>query len=213
MDVCGPMPNAGRDGSRYIATFLDEHTGLSVIQLLTSKDQVPTAVQRVITELETQSGQRCKALRSDNGSEYSNKTMSAWCSSKGIQQQFSAPYCPEQNGKAERLNRTIMQHATNSSAASWFLGQLVTPWEAFYHRKPNLSALRVFGATAWVYVTQPNRNKLQPKAVKGIFVGYAVGSKAYKVWVNGRLEWIDETAVLNHHRSMQLPVQSPVTSV
>ncbi|KAJ9512234.1 hypothetical protein QJQ45_012787 [Haematococcus lacustris] len=236
MDVCGPMPHAGRDGSRYIATFLDEHTGLSVIQLLTSKDQVPTAVQRVITELETQSGQRCKALRSDNGSEYSNKTMTAWCSSKGIQQQFSAPYCPEQNGKAERLNRTIMQ-ATRSMLLTaqlppgfWvdaalkanyvrnllpITGQPMTPWEAFYHRKPNLSALRVFGATAWVYVTQPNRNKLQPKAVKGIFVGYAVGSKAYKLWVNGRLViskdvQIDETAVLSHHRSMQLPVQSPV---
>ncbi|KAJ9532898.1 hypothetical protein QJQ45_011004 [Haematococcus lacustris] len=239
MDVCGPMPHAGRDGSRYIATFLDEHTGLSVIQLLTSKDQVPTVVQRVITELETQSGQRCKALRTDNGSEYSNKTMSAWCSSKGIQQQFSAPYCPEQNGKAERLNRTIMQ-ATRSMLLTaqlppgfWvdaalkanyvrnllpITGQPVTPWEAFYHRKPNLSALRVFGATAWVYVTQPNRNKLQPKAVKGIFVGYAVGTKAYKLWVNGRLViskdvQIDETAVLIHHRSMQLPVQSPVTNV
>ncbi|KAJ9520824.1 hypothetical protein QJQ45_014022 [Haematococcus lacustris] len=175
----------------------------------------------------------------DNGSEYSNKTMSAWCSSKGIQQQFSAPYCPEQNGKAERLNRTIMQ-ATRSMLLTaqlppgfWvdaalkanyvrnllpITGQPVTPWEAFYHRKPNLSALRVFGATAWVYVTQPNRNKLQPKAVKGIFVGYAVGTKAYKLWVNGRLVvskdvQIDETAVLDHHRSMQLPVQSPVTSV
>ncbi|KAJ9524416.1 hypothetical protein QJQ45_019406 [Haematococcus lacustris] len=239
MDVCGPMPHAGRDGSRYIATFLDEHTGLSVIQLLSSKDQVPAAIQRVITELETQSGHRCKALRSDNGSEYSNKTMRDWCSSKGIQQQFSAPYCPEQNGKAERLNRTIMQ-STRSMLLSaqlppgfWvdaalkanyvrnllpITGQPVTPWEAFYHRKPNLPALRVFGATAWVYVTQPNRNKLQPKAVKGVFLGYAVGSKAYKLWVNGRLViskdvQIDETAVLDHHRSMQLPVQSPVPSV
>ncbi|KAJ9507929.1 hypothetical protein QJQ45_021276 [Haematococcus lacustris] len=239
MDVCGPMPHVGRDGSRYIATFLDEHTGLSVIQLLPSKDLVPAAIQRVITELETQSGHRCKALRSDNGSEYSNKTLRDWCSSKGIQQQFSAPYCPEQNGKAERLNRTIMQ-ATRSMLLSaqlppgfWvdaalkanyvrnllpITGQPVTPWEAFYRRKPNLSALRVFGATAWVYVTQPNRNKLQPKAVKGIFLGYAVGSKAYKLWVNGRLViskdvQIDETAVLDHHRSMQLPVQSPVPSV
>ncbi|KAJ9510201.1 hypothetical protein QJQ45_015674 [Haematococcus lacustris] len=239
MDVCGPMPHVGRDGSRYIATFLDEHTGLSVIQLLPSKDLVPAAIQRVITELETQSGHRCKALRSDNGSEYSNKTLRDWCSSKGIQQQFSAPYCPEQNGKAERLNRTIMQ-ATRSMLLSaqlppgfWvdaalkanyvrnllpITGQPVTPWEAFYRRKPNLSALRVFGATAWVYVTQPNRNKLQPKAVKGIFLGYAVGSKAYKLWVNGRLViskdvQIDETTVLDHHRSMQLPVQSPVPSV
>ncbi|KAJ9520596.1 hypothetical protein QJQ45_007467 [Haematococcus lacustris] len=240
MDVCGPMPHVGRDGSRYIATFLDEHTGLSVIQLLPSKDLVPAAIQRVITELETQSGHRCKALRSDNGSEYSNKTLRDWCSSKGIQQQFSAPYCPEQNGKAERLNRTIMQ-STRSMLLSaqlppgfWvdasrpvanyvrnllpITGQPVTPWEAFYRRKPNLSALRVFGATAWVYVTQPNRNKLQPKAVKGVFLGYAVGSKAYKLWVNGRLViskdvQIDETAVLDHHRSMQLPVQSPVPSV
>ncbi|KAJ9506107.1 hypothetical protein QJQ45_016595 [Haematococcus lacustris] len=239
MDVCGPMPHVGRDGSRYIATFLDEHTGLSVIQLLSSKDQVPAAILRVITELETQSGHRCKALRSDNGSEYSNKTMRDWYSSKGIQQQFSAPYCPEQNGKAERLNRTIMQ-ATRSMLLSaqlppgfWvdaalkanyvrnllpITGQPVTLWEAFYRRKPNLSALRVFGATAWVYVTQPNRNKLQPKAVKGVFLGYAVGSKAYKLWVNGRLViskdvQIDETAVLDHHRSMQLPVQSPVPSV
>ncbi|KAJ9518062.1 hypothetical protein QJQ45_009996 [Haematococcus lacustris] len=238
MDVCGPMPHAGRDGSRYIATFLDEHTGLSVIQLLSSKDQVPAAVQRVITELETQSGQRCKALRSDNGSEYSNKIMSAWCSSKGIQQQFSAPYCPEQNGKAERLNRTIMQ-ATRSMLLTaqlppgfWvdaalkanyvrnllpITGQPVTPWEAFYHRKPNLSALRVFGATAWVFVTQPNRNKLQPKAVKGILLGYAVGSKAYKLWVNGRLiiskdVQIDETAVLEHHRNLQLPVHGHLYS-
>ncbi|KAJ9519346.1 hypothetical protein QJQ45_023135 [Haematococcus lacustris] len=239
MDVCGPMPHVGRDGSRYIATFLDEHTGLSVIQLLPSKDLVPAAIQRVITELETQSGHRCKALRSDNGSEYCNKALRDWCSSKGIQQQFSAPYCPEQNGKAERLNRTIMQ-ATRSMLLTaqlppgfWvdaalkanyvrnllpITGQPVTPWEAFYRRKPNLSALRVFGATAWVYVTQPNRNKLQPKAVKGIFLGYAVGSKAYKLWVNGRLVvskdvQIDETAVLDHHRSMQLPVQSPVPSV
>ncbi|KAJ9517015.1 hypothetical protein QJQ45_002522 [Haematococcus lacustris] len=235
MDVCGPMPHTGRDNSRYIATFLDDYTGLSVIQLLQTKDQVPAAIQRVITELETQSGQRCKALRSDNGSEYCNKTVQDWCSSKGIQQQFSAPYCPEQNGKAERLNRTIMQSTRSMLLTSglpsgfWvdaarkanyvrnllpITGHSLTPWEAFYHRKPNLSALRVFGATAWVFVTAPNRNKLQAKAVKGVFLGYAVGSKAYRLWVGGKLVvskdvQIDETAMLDRHRSMQLPIQAP----
>ncbi|KAJ9506183.1 hypothetical protein QJQ45_015283 [Haematococcus lacustris] len=157
-------------------------------QLLQTKDQVPAAIQQVITELETQSGQRCKALRSDNGSEYCNKTVQDWCSSKGIQQQFSAPYCPEQNGKAERLNRTIMQSTRSMLLTSGLpSGHSLTPWEAFYHRKPNLSALRVFGATAWVFVTAPNRNKLQAKAVKGVFLGYAVGSKAYRIWVGGKL--------------------------
>ncbi|KAJ9520612.1 hypothetical protein QJQ45_007481 [Haematococcus lacustris] len=96
-------------------------------------------------------------------------------------------------------------------------GQSLTPWEAFYQRKPDLSALRVFGATAWVYVTQPNRHKLQPKAVKGIFLGYAVGSKAYKLWVGGKVVvskdvHIDETAVLQNHLKMQQPVQASLTA-
>ncbi|KAJ9518772.1 hypothetical protein QJQ45_026044 [Haematococcus lacustris] len=65
-------------------------------------DQVPDCIITVIQQLETQSGSRCKGIRTDNGSEYVNKTVQAFCNSKGILHQHSAPYSPEQNGAAQR---------------------------------------------------------------------------------------------------------------
>ncbi|KAJ9523839.1 hypothetical protein QJQ45_020023 [Haematococcus lacustris] len=111
MDVCGPMHARARDGSLYVATFLDEHTKLSVCVPISSKAQVPDVVKTVIEQLENQSGFRCKAIRTDNGTEYVNSRMKEYCSSKGIVHQHSAPYSPQQNGAAERLNRTIVGRA------------------------------------------------------------------------------------------------------
>ncbi|KAJ9534870.1 hypothetical protein QJQ45_029560, partial [Haematococcus lacustris] len=84
MDVCGPMHARARDGSLYVATFLDEHTKLSVCVPISSKAEVPDVVKAVIERLETQSGYRCKVIRTDNGTEYVNSRMTAYCSSKGI---------------------------------------------------------------------------------------------------------------------------------
>ncbi|KAJ9524987.1 hypothetical protein QJQ45_005911 [Haematococcus lacustris] len=193
MDVCGPMHASARDGSLYVTTFLDEHTKLSVCMPISSKAQVPDIVRTVIEELETQSGFRCKAIRTDNGTEYVNSHMKEYCRSKGIVHQHSAPYSPQQNGAAERLNRTIFEkarsiiHSADISLSFWahavkfanhvrcllpVSGQPLTPWEAFYGVKPDLSGLR--------------RSKLQAKSVEGLFLGYEPGSKAYRVLVNGR---------------------------
>ncbi|KAJ9529007.1 hypothetical protein QJQ45_007077 [Haematococcus lacustris] len=95
MDVCGPIYPAARDGSLYLATFLDEFTRISVVMPMRSKAQVPDIVKQVIEQLETQSGQRCKAIRTDNGTEYVNKQMQQYCSDKGIIHQHSAPYREE----------------------------------------------------------------------------------------------------------------------
>ncbi|KAJ9530029.1 hypothetical protein QJQ45_023312 [Haematococcus lacustris] len=163
MDVCGPMHARARDGSLYVATFLDEHTKLSVCVPISSKAQVPDTVRTVIEQLETQSGYRCKAIRTDNGTEYVNSRMREYCASKGIVHQHSAPYSPQQNGAAERLNRTIFEkarsiiHSADISLSFWahavkfanyvrcllpVSGQPLTPWEAFYGVKPDLSGLR-----------------------------------------------------------------------
>ncbi|KAJ9510638.1 hypothetical protein QJQ45_027557, partial [Haematococcus lacustris] len=207
MDVCGPMHARARDGSLYVATFLDEHTKLSVCVPISSKAQVPDTVRTVIEELETQSGYRCKAIRTDNGTEYVNSRMREYCASKGIVHQHSAPYSPQQNGAAERLNRTIFEkarsiiHSADISLSFWahavkfanhvrcllpVSGQPLTPWEAFYGVKPDLSGLRVFGCRVWLHVPDHQRSKLQSKSVEGLFLGYEPGSKAYKVLVNGR---------------------------
>ncbi|KAJ9527064.1 hypothetical protein QJQ45_025230 [Haematococcus lacustris] len=207
MDVCGPFSLAARDGSRYLATFLDDFTKFSVVMPLRSKDQVPDCIITVIQQLETQSGSRCKAIRIDNGSEYVNKKVQAFCSSKGILHQHSAPYSPEQNGAAERLNRTIVEklrsmlHAAHLPVEFWadsakaanhvrnvlpVTGQSQTPWQAFFGVKPDVSGLRIFGSKVWVHIPRHQRSKLQPKAAAGVFIGYQPGSKAYKVFLDGR---------------------------
>ncbi|KAJ9531865.1 hypothetical protein QJQ45_022022 [Haematococcus lacustris] len=233
MDVCGPMHARARDGSLYVATFLDEHTKLSVCVPISSKAQVPDVVRTVIEQLENQSGFRCKAIRTDNGTEYVNSRMKEYCSSKGIVHQHSAPYSPQQNGAAERLNRTIFEkarsilHAADMSLSFWahaavfanhvrcllpVSGQPLTPWEAFYGVKPDLSGLRVFGCRVWLHVPDHQRSKLQAKSVEGLFIGYEPGSKAYRVLVNGKETCskdivFDELSVLQPSHQQNEPAQ------
>ncbi|GAX86671.1 hypothetical protein CEUSTIGMA_g14079.t1 [Chlamydomonas eustigma] len=86
-------------GSRYIATFLDDYTNFSVVRLIKVKSQVPEEIKSVIAELERQTGLQVKVIRSDRGSEYINQTLQDYLKKKGIVQQLTAPYSPEQNGK------------------------------------------------------------------------------------------------------------------
>ncbi|KAJ9522869.1 hypothetical protein QJQ45_023653 [Haematococcus lacustris] len=231
MDVCGPISQPARDGSRYFATFLDDYTGLSVVVMLKQKSDVPAAVQHVVALLEKQSGHQVLVLRSDNGSEYFNGAMRSYCSSKGIKQQHSAPYSPEQNGSAERLNRSLQEKARSMLHMSGLAirnyaeairlanlarnmlpvtGKQVTPLEAFSGVKPDLSFLRVFGATAWVHVPQTSRTKFGAKAVMGKLVGYENGAKAYRVLVGDRVlvskdVQFDERAVVAGELSILVP--------
>jgi hypothetical protein len=91
-DVCGPMKVASLGGKRYIATFLDDYSGLSAIRLLKHKSEVTPAMKDVFTMLETQSGYKVKALRTDNGGEYVNSVVSAYLKSKGVIHQKTMAY-------------------------------------------------------------------------------------------------------------------------
>ena len=48
-------------------------------------------------------------LRSDNGREYLSKDLTDWCKDKGIILDYTTPFTPQLNGKAERLNRTLIE--------------------------------------------------------------------------------------------------------
>ena len=56
---------------------------------------------------ETQTGNRLKAIRTDRGTEYVNKELTTYFQDSGITHNTTAPYTPEQNGVAERFNRTF----------------------------------------------------------------------------------------------------------
>jgi hypothetical protein len=197
------MKVASLGGKKYIATFLDDYSGLSAIRLLRHKSEVTSAMKEVFTMLENQSGYKVKALRTDNGGEYVNSAMSVYLKSKGIIHQKTMAYTPEQNGKAERLNRTLVEKVRAMLADAglskhlWAEALLTankirnrspvsnkdkTPWELFFGEKPDVSFLRPFGSKAYVLVPKQKRtSKLDMVSTSGKLVGYAPGCNGYRV--------------------------------
>ena len=145
-----------------------------------------------------------KVLRSDNGGEYTSDKFTKFCADKGILHEFTVPYCPQQNGVAERLNRTIMEGARSMlyqaklpldfwaeacSIAVYLHNRSPTaalkdetPFQRLFGRRPDISNLRVFGCVSYVHVPDSQRRKLDAKAHRAIFVGYPPGVKGYKLY-------------------------------
>ena len=61
--------------------------------------------------MENETGLRVRAIRTDNGGEYTSQSFNKFCADKGIMHQLTNPYTPEQNGVSERLNRTLIESA------------------------------------------------------------------------------------------------------
>jgi hypothetical protein len=57
-----------------------------------------------------------------------------------------------------------------------------TPFEAWYEKKPGVQHLCTFGCVIYVKDTTPNLKKLDDMSRPMIFIGYELGSKAYRVY-------------------------------
>ncbi|GKA65958.1 putative ribonuclease H-like domain-containing protein, partial [Tanacetum coccineum] len=61
---------------------------------------------------------KVKVIRCDNGTEFKNRVMNQFCEMKGIKREFSVARTPQQNGVAERKNRTLIEAARTMLADS-----------------------------------------------------------------------------------------------
>jgi hypothetical protein len=208
-DVCGPMQEHSMGGNVYFTTILDDYSGYAVVATHRYKSDAEGIIKRTINTLETSTGHKVITIRSDRGGEFLNKALREFYREKGIQQQTTAPYSPEQNGKAERLNKVLiertrailhgrklpinlwaeaLQTATYIRNRSPYKKNNVTPQELMTGKRPTVSHMRVFGSVAYVHVPKGLRTKLDPVSEKGIFVGYDPMSKAYRFLVDGRIK-------------------------
>jgi len=230
MDLCGPISVRGIGNTSYFLTFLDDFSESSVVRLLSSKSDVADMVIEVLTLLENQTGKSVKAIRSDNGSEFVNATLSAFLRARGILHQRSAPYTPEQNGRAERLNRTLLEKvramlADTGVAKSLWPEALVTanylrnrspishsdltPTELLTSRKPSVSHFRVFGCPVSVKLPAA-ASKVDPVSVSGIFVGYGLSSVNYRVYIPS-LRKVVTSPNVKFYENDSAPPQTPHT--
>ncbi|GJP70364.1 hypothetical protein CLOP_g1314 [Closterium sp. NIES-67] len=112
MDVVGPTRALSLSGSRYFLTIVDDHTRAVWVYPLKSKGEVAAAVLKEwMPRAQRECGHKVKVIRSDNGGEFIGADFEGELKRKGIQHQLTVPYNPQQNGVAERFNRTLQEGA------------------------------------------------------------------------------------------------------
>ncbi|KAJ9530530.1 hypothetical protein QJQ45_012533 [Haematococcus lacustris] len=227
-DAAVPAPS----GMRYFVTVLDEYSSLVAVVLIKHKSDAPAAIIDMLTQLQRQTGRRVVALRSDRGGEYMGAEMQQWLRAQGITHQQTAPYSPEMNGSAERINRTLMACARAivfaSGAPKHLSGEAIraaahphnispvaekpcTPFEAAFGSKPDIAHLRVWGCPAYVHDPAPD-GKLASRSIKGLFVGYEPGGKAYRVWAKGRIH-VSKSVVFDEQAVLRRYAPAPVSGL
>jgi len=202
MDLIGPISESIY-GNKYILTIMDDHSRYSWSIFLKNKSDTFSSFANWFNIIKNQFNTRIIFIRTDNGTEFKNNQFTQFCKKFGIQQQFSVPYHPQQNGRIERFNGTIINSAktmlndANLSTQFWEDAVATStyiynrlphrsinnkiPFEILTKKKVNYSNIRVFGCKVFYFIPKIFRTKFQNNASPGIFLGYAENPTAYKI--------------------------------
>nr|GEV26743.1 hypothetical protein [Tanacetum cinerariifolium] len=130
-----------------------------------------------------------KCIMCDNEGEFRNKEMNDFCSRKGIRREFSNARTLQQNGVAERRNRTLIEAAKTMVLVN--KSQNKTPYELFNGRTLAIGFLKPFGCHVMILNTLDHLGKFDAKRDEGYFIGYSMSSKAFRVF-NKRTKRVEE---------------------
>ncbi|GJV28511.1 retrovirus-related pol polyprotein from transposon TNT 1-94 [Tanacetum coccineum] len=123
MDLFGPVTPSSINHDKYTLVIVDEYSRYTWVYFLKKKSQAPETIMSFIKRVENQNDIKVKQLRTNNGIEFRNSILVNFCDEKGISQNFSSPYTPEQNSVAERKNRTLIEAARTMLSGSVFSKQ------------------------------------------------------------------------------------------
>ena len=191
-------------GHNYWITFIDDCSKFKAVVPLKRKSDAFDAFKRFKAFAENQTGRKVKKFRCDKGGEYMSNEFIEFLDSCGIVKQYTVHNRPQQNGVAERANRTLAERITamleesGLSKRYWAecLAALVhvlnccptasltdaTPNEIWFRKKPDIGHLRVWGCVAYVHVQRDKRSSLGSHMEKCIFIGYPEGYKGWKFY-------------------------------
>ncbi|CAI7780432.1 unnamed protein product [Closterium sp. NIES-54] len=206
MDLVGPMRTEGTGGELYFLTMVDEWSRFTWARPLSKKSDVAAAIKEDwLPMVERQAVRLVKVLRSDRGGEFLGAEFTKFLKKNGIRHQLTCPGPPQQNGIAERANRTIGEAAKTLLGAAGMpykfwpeaVRHVITvknrvlthvgdkhwvPYERWLGKKPSIDMLRVWGCMGLVMVPKEQRHKLEVAAVWAVHLGMAPGSKGWLMW-------------------------------
>ncbi|KAL0353203.1 UNVERIFIED_CONTAM: Tricyclene synthase 0e23, chloroplastic [Sesamum angustifolium] len=204
-DVWGPSNISTHGGNKYFLSIIDNFSRKVFVFLMKHKSDVFENFRKWKILVENQTGKKLKVLRTDNGLEFCNQSFSNLCDECGIKRHKTNPYTPQQNGVAERMNRTLLEKVRcmliSSGLPKSFWGETLVTAAFLINRSPSvplngqipesvwtgnavdISSLRVFGCSAFVHQSV---DKLAPRSQKCVFIGYPDGIKGYRLWLRSQ---------------------------
>lgn len=195
-------PIVSNSGFAYFLVVLDDHTHYAWTFPLRRKSDVFEILITFHAFVSTQFQRPILAFRTDNGREFDNRAFRVFLAKHGIAFQLSCPYSSPQNGRAERIIRTLTEglhsllfHASLSpkfwpdalATITYLLNrrpcrphQLTTPFELLHGSPPSYQHLRVFGCLCYPNTTASSPHKLAPRSRACVFLGYPPDHAGYK---------------------------------
>jgi hypothetical protein len=200
--VLNSMPTCSYHGYNFFLILFDNCTSHSWTVNLKHKSDADPAIRQLIAKIRTQYGKTICEFQIDAGGEFKSKELTEFLKELGVNILTSIPHMHQQNGHAERFIRTIMDksqaiHLESCAPQSWWEFSVdcavhvynrtpimchnwKTPFENLEHMKPDVTHLRVFRCSAYIFLPEEvHHNKLNPKSELMTFIGYPQGIKGY----------------------------------
>jgi hypothetical protein len=187
-------------GSKYYLVILDGFTHYLWIFPLKLKFDTFTTLSNFFAYVSTQFDRTVKAIQCDNRREFDNSSTRFFLMSNGTQLRMSCPYTSPQNGKVERIIRSVNNvirtlliqpslpgryWAEGLHTATYLLNRLPTtviqtacPHLALFGSAPSYEHLRVFGCTCYPNTTATVPHKLSPRSTWCVFLATLSTTKA-----------------------------------
>ncbi|KMQ86201.1 integrase core domain protein, partial [Lasius niger] len=203
-DLCGPMETTSLGGAKYFLLLKDDYSSYRYVYFIQHKSEVKQKIAAFIKMAETETGNKVKILRTDNGLEFMNQDVKSLLEENGINHQRSVVYTPQQNGRAEREMRTIVEasrtmlHSMNMSKIFWAKAvntavftlnrtgsspeNIKPPFELWHSKKPDINIFKVFGSKVAAHIPKERRLKFDAKSKEGIVIGYSENTKGYRIY-------------------------------
>jgi hypothetical protein len=203
-DIWGPSPTATVGGSKYFVIFVDDFSRYTWIYLMHNRSELAQIYRTFAQMISTQFSKTIKIFRTDNAMEYRDSQFLDFIHTQGTIIQRSCAGTSQQNGRAERKHRHILDSVRafliSASCPERFWGeaaltavytinrlpssalQNVTPFERLYGTPASYSSLRVFGCACFVLLQSHEHSKLEPRSRLCCFLGYGIEHKGYRCW-------------------------------
>lgn len=191
-------------GNMYWFNIIDEKSHKRLSRAIPLKSSAGDVLIDIIKRAQVQTGKKLKEFHSDDGGEFRSEKLQKFLRDNGTKYTVTQMATPQHNPIAERDGRTVMNMvvsmlhqsglpaqfwAAAASMAVYVLNRTVnasnsqkTPEEIFSGYQPSVKAVRVFGCDGYVNLMKNERSKIEPKAIRTIYIGPDEDRKGHRMF-------------------------------